>query len=492
VRPFTRKGQFGASPVELGAPGNEFMDPVRPLFDEHARGPFVHQTITGNNGVVQMQADLVFVTEHDGNPALRILSGRFSEFLFGKHEHPASIGKRDRCTQAGDSGSDHNEISMTAGPHGADLMVAARTGLCFVLVYDESSVKTIRVRMKPPYPVVIGGDALARVPAIVDRLRPSKVFIVTSPRVRKLWGGAVQQKLHAKWIEVPDGEQSKSLSTVERIARAMIRNGADRKSVVVAFGGGVIGDMAGFAAATYMRGIPVVQVPTTLLAQVDAAIGGKTGVNLPEGKNLIGTFHQAAAVIADTRFLATLPARAFRSGLFEVIKCAVIADRQLFTTLEREREKILSHAARVLERVIADAVVVKANVVAADEREGDLRRILNFGHTIGHALEAASSYKEFLHGEAIAWGMIAAAEIGVNSGVMQADEAERLINLIMAYGPLPAVKVDPRRVMRLIRSDKKTVLGVPHFVLTPKIGMATVVRGVDSQIVRAAVEGICQ
>ena len=492
MRAFAGEGEFGALPVELRPPGNEFLDPIRAFFDEHARGPFVHQAVAGNDGVVQMQADLVFVTEHDGDPTLRILGGGFSEFLFSKHKHPASIGKRDRCTQAGDASSDHNEISMTAGPHGADLMVAARTGLCFALVYDESSVKTIRVRTKPSYPVVIGEGALARMPAIVDRLRAGKVFIVTSPRVRKLWGGAVRRQIHAEWIEVPDGEQHKSLSTVERIARAMIRNGADRKSVVVAFGGGVIGDLAGFAAATYMRGIPVVQVPTTLLAQVDAAIGGKTGVNLPEGKNLMGAFHQAAAVIADTRVLATLPAREFRSGLFEVIKSAMIADRQLFMTLEREREKILGHASRVLERVIADAVVVKANVVAADEREGDLRRILNFGHTIGHALETASNYRAFLHGEAIAWGMIAAAEIGVNSGVMQADAAERLINLVLAYGPLPAVRVDPRRVMRLLRSDKKTVAGIPHFVLTPKIGIATVVRGVDSQIVRAAVEGICQ
>jgi 3-dehydroquinate synthase len=261
---------------------------------------------------------------------------------------------------------------------------------------------------------------------------------------------------------------------------------------VLAFGGGVIGDMAGFAAAVYMRGIRVVQVPTTLLAQVDAAIGGKTGVDLPEGKNLVGAFHQPSAVIADTRVLATLPAREFRAGLFEVIKCGAIADPQLFSTLEREREKVLGGDKHTMKHIIAAAVQVKARVVAADEREGDLRRILNFGHTIGHALEAATKYKSLLHGEAVAWGMIAIAEIGVNSGIMRAEDAERLVELIMAYGPLPPVRISPRQVLALVESDKKTVYGVSHFVLTPKIGSAKVVSGIDSRIVRAAVEGICQ
>jgi 3-dehydroquinate synthase len=353
-------------------------------------------------------------------------------------------------------------------------------------------VKTIRVRTKPPYAVAIGEDALSQLPAAIDRLRPSKVFVITSPRVRDFWGKELGRHVPANWIEVADGEQHKTLPTLERITRELVKQGADRKSVVVAFGGGVIGDMAGFAAATYMRGIPVVQVPTTLLAQVDAAIGGKTGVNLPEGKNLVGAFHQPRAVIADTRVLETLPPREFRAGLFEVIKSGAIADARLFSTLERERDKVLARDMGVLESVIAAAVQVKARIVAADEHEGDLRRILNFGHTVGHALEAESNYRQFLHGEAVAWGMIAAAEIGVNSGVMRAEDAERLIDLIIEYGPLPAVSAKPRRILMLIQSDKKTMRGVPHFVLTPKIGAAKVVSGIASPVVRAAVEGICQ
>jgi 3-dehydroquinate synthase len=353
-------------------------------------------------------------------------------------------------------------------------------------------VKTIRVKTNPPYSVVIGAGALARVRAEIKNLRPSSVFVITSPRVRRLWGAELARRLPAKWIAVPDGERHKTLRTVERITRALVKSGADRKSLVVAFGGGVIGDMAGFVAATFMRGIPVIQVPTTLLAQVDAAIGGKTGVNLLEGKNLVGAFHQPHAVIADTRVLATLPAREFRAGIFEIIKCGMIADPQLFAALERDRKKVLERDPSTLERIIRSAVRVKADVVATDEREGGLRRVLNFGHTIGHALEAESNYRSFLHGEAVAWGMIAAAEIGVNAGVMQTADAERLIDMIMAYGPLPAVKADPRRVIALIQADKKTVRGMPHFVLTPRIGAARVVSGIDPQIVRAAVEGICQ
>ena len=353
-------------------------------------------------------------------------------------------------------------------------------------------MKTIHVKTDPPYPVIVGSGALQRIPSLLDRLRPSRVCVLTSPRVCRLWAAELKKHVRGEWIEVPDGEQHKTLRSIERISRELVKRRADRKSLVLAFGGGVIGDMAGFAAAAYMRGIRVVQVPTTLLAQVDAAIGGKTGVNLPEGKNLVGAFLQPTAVVADTRVLTTLPAREFRAGLFEVIKCADIADLRLFTTLERDRDQILSGDTRTIERVIAAAVQVKASVVAADEREGDLRRILNFGHTIGHALEAATKYKTLLHGEAVAWGMVAVAEIGVNAGIMRAEDAERLVELIMAYGPLPPVRVSPRQVMALIISDKKTIGGVPHFVLTPKIGSAKVVSGIDLRIVRTAVEGICQ
>jgi 3-dehydroquinate synthase len=358
-------------------------------------------------------------------------------------------------------------------------------------------VKTIRVKTKPPYTVVIGEGALGKLPSVLRNVSPSKVVIVSSPRVRKHWGTELERVLRATrmpsyWIEVPDGEQHKTLRTVEAITRSMARAGADRRSVVIAFGGGVVGDMAGFAAATFMRGISLIQLPTTLLGQVDASVGGKTGVDLPEGKNLLGAFHQPKAVIVDLRFLSTLPSRQFRAGLFEVLKCGFIADRSLLGYCERHREEILRCEPDALLSIVSSALQVKAKIVAADERESGQRRILNFGHTIGHAIEAATRYRSLLHGEAVAWGIIAAAEIGANVGVTRPDHAERIVEAVMAFGPLPPVTAKPREVLSRMKADKKNVYGIPHFVLVPEVGSAKVVKGVDPRIVRAAVEGICQ
>jgi len=269
-----------------------------------------------------------------------------------------------------------------------------------------------------------------------------------------------------------------------------IRLGVDRSSLVVALGGGVVGDTAGFAASIFMRGISVVQLPTTLLAQVDAAIGGKTGVNLRSGKNLVGTFHQPRLVLVDPEVLATQQEREFRSGIFEIIKCAAIRDRRLFRYLEQHRAGILSRHPLAVSAAIEGAVKVKAEIVSADERESDLRRVLNFGHTIGHAIEAANGYKNLLHGEAVAWGMVAAVEIGVNTGVTRQSDAERLIDLIMNYGPLPSVRANTSRIFAAVACDKKTVSGVPHFVLMRTIGKTRIVSGIDRNIIRAAVKGI--
>ena len=360
-------------------------------------------------------------------------------------------------------------------------------------------MNTVTIKLQPPYAVHIGRALLAAAGARIAALDldPTHVVIVTSPRVAHLWGreleaGLRRAKMKVSVLRIPDGEEKKNLKTVETLLRGLARLGADRRSLLVALGGGVIGDVAGFAAASYMRGVNVVQVPTTLLAQVDAAIGGKTGVNLPEGKNLAGAFHQPSMVLADTRTLSTLSGRQFRAGLFEVIKCGVIADAALFRFCENaaERRRILARDPDALEAIVTAAVRVKAKIVAADEREAGLRRLLNFGHTIGHALEAESSYRCFLHGEAVAWGMIAAAEIGANAGVTPPETAERIVAAVLSYGPLPPVKASPAALVRLLQRDKKTVRGVPHFVLARSLGKAEVVSGISSRIFIDAIAGL--
>jgi 3-dehydroquinate synthase len=359
-------------------------------------------------------------------------------------------------------------------------------------------VKKITVRLNDrPYDVVIAAGLLRDAGERIARWKPQRTVVVTSPTVRKYWGATLESSLRAARLrhavlEIPDGEQHKNMRTVAGLLRGFVRAGVDRQSVIVALGGGVVGDTAGFAASIFMRGVRVVQIPTTLLAQVDASIGGKTGVNLKEGKNLAGTFHQPQMVLVDPEVLTTLAARELRAGLFEAIKCGVIRDAELFHYLEKHRAALLCRHEGALEKMIAAAVKVKADVVAADERESGLRRILNFGHTVGHALEAATGYRSLLHGEAVAWGMVAAAEIGVNAGVTRALDAERIIDLTMEYGPLPPVKAKVDRVLKLLHADKKSVAGVPHFVLAKRIGATKIVGGIRPEIIRAAVEGINQ
>jgi 3-dehydroquinate synthase len=237
-----------------------------------------------------------------------------------------------------------------------------------------------------------------------------------------------------------------------------------------------------------MRGIPVLQIPTTLLAQVDAAVGGKTGVNLACGKNLIGSFHQPLAVLIDPEVLSTLPAREYRAGLFEVIKCGIIRDRALFDLLARLPDQVLSKEPELVDELIASAVRIKSEVVSADERESDLRRILNFGHTIGHAIEAETKYVRFLHGEAIAWGMLAATRLSEMLGMLQREPADSIRQVICRYGPLPpANDLDPASLIERLAGDKKTLQGHVHFVLPTAIGEVKVVSGIDPHLVRQAI-----
>ncbi len=320
--------------------------------------------------------------------------------------------------------------------------------------------------------------------------RSGRIFVVTTEDVWRLHGDKLKGQFAGKAPEVlifPGGEANKRLSSVESLAEQMLDRGADRSSLVIGFGGGIVTDVSGFLAAIFMRGIPVLQVPTTLLAQVDAGTGGKTGVNLVSGKNLIGSFHHPIAVLIDPEVLSTLSAREYRAGLFEVIKCGIIRDRSLFDLLDHQRDDVLSLKPSVTDQLISAAVNIKAEVVTADEREGDLRRILNFGHTIGHAIEAETAYVRLLHGEAIAWGMLAATRLAELTGNLKGADADRIARVILSYGPLPAIAdLQPDRLLARLSHDKKTLQGKVHFVLPTGIGSVKVVSGIDPATIRQA------
>jgi 3-dehydroquinate synthase len=340
------------------------------------------------------------------------------------------------------------------------------------------------------YDAVVERGVLAQSARYVPA-KSGKVFVVSDENVWRNQGVALDAALNGVAHEthfLPGGEESKRLAPVERLAEQMVERGADRTSVVIAFGGGIVNDMAGFLAAIFMRGIPVLQIPTTLLAQVDAAIGGKTGVNLTSGKNLIGSFHQPEAVLIDPALLETLPAREFRSGLYEIIKAGIIRDPALFRFLQESSDAVLARETGAVDRIVEDSVRIKAEVVSADEREGDLRRILNFGHTFGHALEAETCYIRFLHGEAVAWGMRAAAYLAEITGHLSAEDCVEIFDVLRLYGPIPPIEgINAENLFHRLAHDKKTVQGKVHFVLPVRIGEVVVVSGVDERLVREAI-----
>jgi 3-dehydroquinate synthase len=354
---------------------------------------------------------------------------------------------------------------------------------------------TNRLHVRVPsgtYPIEIEPGAAERLGAIIDALGvPKRRFIVSNPTVWRLHGDAMAGVTREEPILLPDGERFKHLPTVGRIYDALIRAGADRATTIVAVGGGVVGDIAGFAAATFLRGVPVVQVPTTLLAQVDSAIGGKVGVNHAAGKNLIGAYHQPAAVIIDTEFLSSLPRREFRAGLYEVVKYGVIASRRLFDRLHADMDKLFAREPDVLVPVITECCRIKGSVVEQDERESGPRRALNFGHTLGHALEAATKYRRFRHGEAVGYGMLAAANLAVARGSMSAADRDSLAALVAKMGPLPSVAdLSAAQVVEAVGRDKKVIAGRLHFVLPVGIGATTTVSDVTVDELVAAARGI--
>jgi len=382
----------------------------------------------------------------------------------------------------------------------------------------------------PPIPVTTPQASydVTVVPGLLRTLHPRlrkltapkspRTFVITSPEIWALWYESFLASFPASAqptiLFLPSGESHKRLATVESLAQQLAFAGADRDSLLLAFGGGVIGDVTGFLAAIYMRGIAYVGVPTTLLAQVDSSLGGKTGVNLPAGKNLIGAFHHPLAVYSDIDLLSTLPPRELRSGLQEAIKSAIIRDLKLFRYLEQDQEAILGapgdptlatgqafstgsaphrteprpqlSSAKALEKVVAACVRIKAEVVAADEKESGLRMILNFGHTIGHAIEAATGYRKLLHGEAIAWGMIAALHVSLARRRISQRDFDRMATLILRYGPIPTFKAPAEKLVALTSADKKTRSGRRAFVLTTGIGSTEIAYDVsDAELLTA-------
>jgi len=339
------------------------------------------------------------------------------------------------------------------------------------------------------YSVVAGTGALRHASREIAKLgRFSSVHVVSSPKVWRAIGNSVHRGLRLSGGNavhlMNDAESAKNLHTVEVLSRSLVKSGVDRKSVIVAVGGGVVGDVAGFVAASLLRGVALIHVPTTVVAQVDSSIGGKTGVNLPEGKNLVGAFYPPRLVLTDPELLSTLPDREFRGGFAEVIKHAIIADAAMFTMLEKDLENILRRDRATLGRLIPRNIQIKARVVSRDERESGLREILNLGHTFAHALESVTHYSRYRHGEAVAWGMIAASFLGHELGLTCADDVSRIVALIRRLGPLPAwPRVSAATLVKAMRPDKKARGGVVRFVLSPRIGEARSYDSISSNIV---------
>ena len=364
-----------------------------------------------------------------------------------------------------------------------------------------AAIRTIEVALSSnPYPVVIGEGALQTLGAQIGAQgfkAGTKVLVVTNPVVNEHYGATALYSLeaagfNASVLVIEAGEDQKTPATVAQIHDAAFARKLERGSLIVALGGGVVGDMAGFAAATWLRGIAVVQVPTTLLAMVDASIGGKTGVNHPGGKNLIGAFHQPRLVLIDPTTLQTLPEREFRAGMAEVIKYGVIGDAALFEELEAAGERLSamgSLPAELLQSILERSAAAKARVVAADEREGGLRAILNYGHTLGHVVEALCGYGTYLHGEAVAIGMVAAGELALELGLWSSEDQQRQRAVIAAAGlPVRWPQLEPEAVLACLQGDKKVRDGTVRFVLPTSLGSVEIRSDVSGKHVLAALE----
>jgi 3-dehydroquinate synthase len=340
------------------------------------------------------------------------------------------------------------------------------------------------------YPIHIGPDLIGRTELFAPHIAGASVMIVTNTTVEPLYGAKLRAALaplgkDVSTVVLPDGESHKHWETLNRIFDGLLESRADRKTTLIALGGGVIGDMTGFAAACYMRGVPFIQVPTTLLSQVDSSVGGKTGINHPLGKNMIGAFYQPLAVVADIAALHTLPERELAAGMAEVIKTAAIADAGFFEWIEANMDALNRCDEGALAHAVKRCCEIKASVVAADEREGGLRAILNFGHTFGHAIEAGLGYGQWLHGEAVGCGMAMAADLSVRTGRLDEAARQRLVAVVAAARlPVRAPQLGDDRYIELMKVDKKAEAGRIKFVLLECIGQPRVT-GVPEDMLRA-------
>jgi 3-dehydroquinate synthase len=347
------------------------------------------------------------------------------------------------------------------------------------------------------YDVTIGSGLLRTLSQRLQKLNPNKPyrpFVITSPEIWKLWQRPflASFKTPPTVLFHPAGERHKRMAAVESLAQQLALAGADRDALLIAFGGGVIGDITGFLAAIYMRGVRYIQIPSTFLAQVDSSVGGKTGVNLLAGKNLVGSFNHPQAVLVDTDLLRTLPPRELRAGLQESIKAGIIYDAKLFAYLEKNAPAILAKkpSEKALTHAVTASIRVKADVVEQDEKESGLRMILNFGHTLGHAIEAATNYKQLLHGEAIAWGMIAALHVAVARNTITQQQADRMTAVILRYGPLPPFKTTAKKLVALTYADKKNRSGKRAYVLPTSIGTTQVIFDITDAELQAAADSM--
>jgi 3-dehydroquinate synthase len=362
-----------------------------------------------------------------------------------------------------------------------------------------SSPQTERVRIEladRSYDILIGAGALDELDSYEGLPRAADALIVTNPTVARLYAARLSQAIAVRYrrvhvVELPDGESHKDWVTLNLIFDALLGHGCDRKTVLFALGGGVVGDMTGFAAASYMRGVPFVQVPTTLLAQVDSSVGGKTAINHPLGKNMIGAFYQPARVIADLQTLSTLPRREVAAGLAEVVKYGPIADDEFFQWIEAHVEQLLSLEPEALAHAVRRSCEIKADVVGQDEREAGLRAILNFGHTFGHAIESGLGYGQWLHGEAVGCGMVMAAELSHRLGLIDKAYAERIRALVERCGlPVRGPALGADRYLELMRLDKKAEGGEIRFVVIEAPGRASM-RPAPDALVREVLADTC-
>lgn len=362
----------------------------------------------------------------------------------------------------------------------------------------ETSITSINVELSGrSYNILIAAGLLKKCASEIPKvLSPHcrKIVVVSNKKVFALYGDILSQNLKNLGYQplhflIGDGEKYKTLTTAEKLFTFLIEQRLERRDALIALGGGVVGDLTGFVAATYLRGINYIQIPTSLLAQIDAAIGGKTAVNHKKGKNLIGAFHQPKLVIIDPSVLITLPKRELVAAMYEAIKYGVIADEKLFYLLEKEKNNILAKNIDLLTEIIISCCKVKAGVVSRDEHESGERQILNFGHTVGHALETATNYKLFKHGEAVGYGMIAATLIANNLSLISSQQTEKIIKLINSYGKLPSIKeVILGTLLEIMQQDKKSLAGQLIFVLPEQIGRVIIGQTVPINVIHQVLQ----